>query len=197
MTQVPVNPALARELADRAGQSIPRWAGRVCGDLGPDLLRQVRRADQVHARFLRQVLDKFRWPGWRLVGDDACHAAYLLALHADDDPRLQATAATLLHEAVRAGDASPRDLAHLKDRALVNSHQPQEFGTQYRLGAGGPERCPVSQPALLDARRAGAGLSPAARALAALQERIASGPGPRSCLPGDGSAVLDAAADAA
>ncbi|WP_037620081.1 DUF6624 domain-containing protein [Streptomyces aureus] len=170
----PLRPDLAHELISRAQQEAERWARHVRNELDSVHLGQGRHADHVNAKMLARVLADHGWPGHRLVGPAASRAAWLLALHADDEPDFQRTAARLLHRAAQAGDACLQQWAHLQDRALVNSLQSQEFGTQYRLGPDGLEPYPIREPDLLEARRGDAGLLPSAAVFAALQQRLSA-----------------------
>ncbi|MGW0883258.1 DUF6624 domain-containing protein [Streptomyces sp. NPDC002671] len=175
----PLRPALARELLARAERSTDRWARHVRNQLDGVQLGRGRHDDHANARVLRRIVAEHAgWPGHRLLGSAAARAAWLIALHADDDPDFQRTAAHLLRQAVMAHDAPAHQWAHLHDRALANSRQPQEFGTQYRVGPGGlAEPYPVRDAADLDTRRAVLGLPPADIALAALRERLVGLPG--------------------
>ena len=108
---------------------------------------------------MRAVLAAHGWPGYRLVGEDGSHGAWLLLQHADQDTVLQRTALVLLERAVRTGDASGRDLAYLTDRVRVAEGRPQVYGTQLEFDGRGCASPRASEdPARLDARRAAVGL---------------------------------------
>lgn len=112
---------------------------------------------------MRVLLATYGWPGYRLVGEEGSHGAWLLLQHADRDTALQRLALTRLERAVRARDASARDLAYLTDRVRVAEGRPQVYGTQLDYddrGCASPK--PSEDPARLDARRAAAGLEPVA-----------------------------------
>ncbi|MFG3126695.1 DUF6624 domain-containing protein [Streptomyces tendae] len=169
----PLRPDLARELIARASQSAARRAKRVRNQLDAVQLGQDRHADHADTKVLRRILAEHDWPGHRLVGAEAAHAAWSLALHADDEADFQRAATTLLERAVQDGDARIQHWAHLYDRTLVNRGRPQEFGTQQVLTATGVELCPVRAPGSLDQRRASVGLSPIAVALETVRRRYA------------------------
>jgi hypothetical protein len=117
-------------------------------------------------QWMRRVLEKFGWPGRRLVGEEGSHGAWLLLQHADLDPGLQRLALPLLEQAVRVGDASGRDLAYLTDRVRTAGGELQVYGTQLQYddrGCASPK--PTEDPARLDKRRAQVGLEPMARYL--------------------------------
>ncbi|MFB7776249.1 DUF6624 domain-containing protein [Streptomyces bauhiniae] len=169
----PQRPSLARELLARAARAAETWAQREKDQLDGVQLWTGRHDDYANGNILRRVIAEHGWPGHRVVGPDAAHAAWRLAMHADDLPHLQAVAARLMLRAAEGGDAPLRDWAHLHDRALLNCHGLQNFGTQYWLSPTGPKPCPVHEPYGLDTRRADIGLPPAAEALAAVRARLA------------------------
>jgi hypothetical protein len=120
----------------------------------------VAPVDRDNTTRLREIIGRHGWPGRRLAGDDGAHAAWLLAQHASPD--LQEECLPLLEDAVTRGDASPADLAYLRDRVLVHRGDPQLYGTQYRLIDGVLELWAVRDPAGLDELRAALGLEPEA-----------------------------------
>lgn len=171
MSTEPLRPDLARELIARAERSAMQRARRVRNELDAVHLGQSRHTDHANTKVLRRILAEHDWPGHRLVGPDAARAAWSIALHSDDEPDFQVAAAILLKRAVQDNDAPICLWAHLHDRALVNSGQPQEFGTQLVLGADGIALCPLRAPESVDARRATVGLGPVAVAVQAVRLR--------------------------
>ncbi|MGW1006477.1 DUF6624 domain-containing protein [Streptomyces sp. NPDC002520] len=172
----PPQPDLARELSARANQAADRWLWHVRTQLDGIRLGQGRHADYANAKILSRIVSEYGCPGHRLVGPEAARAAWRIALHADDHPSFQLAASRPLREAVEADDAPVQQWAHLHDRALLNSGTPQEFGTQYRVGADGPEMCLVRDSDGLEARRAEVGLPAAATVLRELRERLVTSP---------------------
>ncbi|MFF7095768.1 DUF6624 domain-containing protein [Streptomyces rubradiris] len=179
----PQRPDLARELIARAEQASAQWSRRIRNELDDLRLGHVRHADHVNTKVLRRILAEYGWPGHRLVGRDGCHAAWQLALHADD-ANVQRSAALLLDRAVQTEDAPAWQWAHLHDRVLIHTGKPQEYGTQYTLTPQGVERYPVREPTGLDSRRARVGLPAASVAAATLRQRLAS-------LPSQPGAAID------
>jgi hypothetical protein len=151
---VVVDQAVQQQINDRmqAGQAV-----------GP---AEFARRDSVFVANLermRVILANYGWPGWRLVGQEGSHGAWLLLQHADRDTALQRTALDLLARAVSAGDASGRDLAYLTDRVRLAEGRLQVYGTQLDYdsrGCASPK--PSENPGQLDARRAARGLEPVA-----------------------------------
>ncbi|MGW8700170.1 DUF6624 domain-containing protein [Streptomyces eurythermus] len=175
MSEPPLRPDLARDLIARAEQASTHWSRRIRHELDDLRLGHVRHTDHVNTTVLRRILAEYDWPGRQLVGRDGCRAAWQLALHADD-ANVQRSAARLLHRAVQNDDAPAWQWAHLHDRILIHTGQPQEYGTQYTLSPQGVERYPVREPAGLDSRRARVGLPAASDAAATLRHRLASLP---------------------
>ncbi|MCX4677637.1 hypothetical protein OG413_20410 [Streptomyces sp. NBC_01433] len=186
MAGEPQRPDLAQELIRRAAEVSERWAYLTRGQLSVQDLNRGRLTDQANAGVMQRIFAGHGWPGWSLVGEDGATAAWQIALHADHSP-FQRLAARLMHQAVQANDASPRQWAHLHDRCLVHSGAGQEYGTQYRPGPAGPERLAVHDPQSLDERRARVGLPPAAVSLEILRRRRAQTPrlGPVIEIPAD------------
>jgi Family of unknown function (DUF6624) len=116
--------------------------------------------DRDNTAWLKRVVEAVGWPCRSVVGQEAAHAAWLLAQHADLDPHFQRRCRELMAGAVADGEASPADLAYLTDRVLVNSGQAQLYGTQLRADSGRlvPQR--LASPDRVDARRATVGLKP-------------------------------------
>ena len=120
-----------------------------------------RRLTARHGDRLNAIMDTHGWPTADVVGEEAARAAWLIAQHADRQLDVQRRALRLLARAVAAGLASPRDLAFLRDRTLVNEGRPQLYGTQIAgVRDGAPVPWPCEDPARLDERRAQVGIEP-------------------------------------
>ena len=102
------------------------------------------------------------WPGLRLVGADGTDAAWMLAQHADRASDARRRWLRPLADAVACGDADPRHLATLSDRAAAVAGERQLYGTIALLADDGEVEfpLPVADAGALDARRAAVGLSP-------------------------------------
>jgi len=176
---VGVNDELQAELLERAGRD---QAARELVPPGHGIEqweRIVEPVDRANTARLREIVAGYGWPGRRLVGEEAAHAAWLLAQHAP--PQFQEQCLPLLEDAVAQGDASPADLAYLRDRVLMHQGKPQIYGTQYLIKDGVPALWPVQDPEGLDERRAALGLEPAA----ANRARLMPAEGPAGQDPDD------------
>ncbi|MEV7508320.1 DUF6624 domain-containing protein [Streptomyces sp. NPDC091201] len=118
--------------------------------------------DAENSAWLKAVVAEHGWPGITLVGEQGADDAWLIVQHADREPAFQRDVLALLEAAVDDGDASPRHLAYLTDRVLVNSGKPQLYGTQYAGEGENLRPQPVRDADHLDQRRAAMGLEPAA-----------------------------------
>ncbi|MFE6975960.1 DUF6624 domain-containing protein [Streptomyces sp. NPDC057682] len=126
-----------------------------------------RRLTAQHADRLSEIMDAYGWPTAELVGEEAASAAWLIAQHADRQLDVQRRALRLMEEAVSVGAASPRDLAFLRDRTLVNEGRKQIYGTQIAgVKDGSPVPWPCEDPECMDERRAQVGILPFAEYVA-------------------------------
>ncbi|MFF2952432.1 DUF6624 domain-containing protein [Kitasatospora sp. NPDC057965] len=114
-----------------------------------------------HADRLSEIMDAHGWPTADLFGEDAARAAWLIAQHADRQLDVQRRALLLMEQAVANGTASPRDLAFLRDRTLVNEGRKQIYGTQIAgVKDGTPIPWPCEDPERMDERRKEVGIPP-------------------------------------
>jgi hypothetical protein len=107
---------------------------------------------------LKQIIDRYGWPGTSLVGPDGAKAVWLLVQHADLDAAFQQRCLALMEAAVQRHEASARDLAYLTDRVLASMGKPQRYGTQLREQDGHLVPLPIEDPQHLEERRQAAGL---------------------------------------
>jgi hypothetical protein len=161
-----MNEALAAELKamasedQRIRQRAPRTRKKFRVLMSLEETMEWRRVDVANADRLREIVERYGWPGRSLVGEEGAEHAWLLAQHARSlDFQRQALA--LIADAVKRGEATPRQLAYLTDRVRLNEGRKQVYGTQIagvRDGVGVP--WPVENPEELDARRTAIGLEP-------------------------------------
>ncbi|GGM05692.1 hypothetical protein GCM10010129_56620 [Streptomyces fumigatiscleroticus] len=120
-----------------------------------------RRLTARHGDRLNEIMREFGWPTADLVGEEAARAAWLIAQHADRLLDVQRRALQLMEQAVSAGLASPRDLAFLRDRTLVNEGRKQICGTRIAgVKDGAPVPWPCEEPERVDELRAEVGIEP-------------------------------------
>ena len=121
---------------------------------------QLLCVDDENAQWLEKIVDEVGWPGVNLVGDEAAHAAWILAQHADRHPAFQRRCQVLMQAAVACGQASAADLAHLTDRVLLAQGKEQIYGTQTTARDGCFVACRLRDPERVDELRASVGLEP-------------------------------------
>jgi len=162
------NEALRAELIALQNQDLTEIAAIYADPQGAvdDPAPHLRRTQR-----LGQIVARYGWPTNALVGEDGARAAWLIAQHADEDPKFQRQCLTLMEKAARAGQADWTLVACLTDRVLVAHGQSQRYGTQ---GNGGrAEEVPA-----IDARRKVLGLP----TLEEYRQHLASG-GKTLCRP--------------
>jgi hypothetical protein len=118
------------------------------------------RVDSENTARMRAIVDQVGWPGVAMVGEDGAEAAWLLVLHADQNPAFQRRCLKLLEQAVADGQAQAVQLAELTDRLCVNARQRQVYGTQMHMAHGQIVPWPIEAPGRVDERRAQVGLPP-------------------------------------
>lgn len=165
-----INEELARELlrmeeADQDARNAAIEAGGV-GSRGELTNEQrqaqaaVSRVDRENTARMREIVDRFGWPGKSLVGERAAASAWLLVQHADADPVFQKRVLTFLKGATE-GEVDPSQIAYLEDRVDVADGKEQTYGTQFECRDGSLQpRTPIVEPDGVDARRMGVGLGP-------------------------------------
>ncbi len=163
------HPALRQELLERveedqkARAAIPNDPAKVT----LALVTSVQSVDKANTAWLKQIIQKYGWPGKSLVGEDGAHAAWLLVQHADLDRDFQKHCLKLMEKAVQVGEASGPDYAYLTDRVRTGEGQPQVYGSQLKFVGGEYVPLPIEDEANVDKRRAAVGLPPLAEYLKA------------------------------
>jgi hypothetical protein len=109
---------------------------------------------------LREIIVRYGWPTFRMVGVDGATAAWVIAQHSDHDPAFQQQALELMRVAAAAGQADLVELAYLEDRTAVNHDRLQVYGTQVTCIDGELAPRPLIDPERVDERRASVGLGP-------------------------------------
>lgn len=158
----PRRPDLAAELLHRAkvDQQVRGYALRGEDPTDAEIQRE-RDVDRDNTAWMDTAVTNHGWPGFRLVGERAANAAWLLAQHADRQPELQRRWLALLRAAVEAGDADRKNLAYLEDRVTTSQRRPQRHGTQW-VGRSREDSAlaPLEDPAQVNENRAAVGLQP-------------------------------------
>ena len=157
----PANPQVRAELLKMVKvdqEARRRWARSK--NAGEELLKIAEEIDKPHTRRLKEIVDKYGWPGKSLVGRDGSSAAWLLVQHAGrDEMEFLERVLALMKRGAASGDVALHDVAYLGDRIAMYQNKPQQYGTQYTEGPDGVMvRHPIEDEAQVDERRAAAGL---------------------------------------
>jgi len=81
---------------------------------------------------LKKIIDKFGWPGLKMVGSDGEEAAWLVAQHSDGDTTFQVFCFKKMMAAMLNYDSQLNNIAYLQDRILLHEGKEQIYGTQFR-----------------------------------------------------------------
>jgi hypothetical protein len=120
-----------------------------------------------NASRLQAIIAEIGWPTERRVGEQAAHAAWLIAQHAISRPDFQRSCLALLAAAAREHLIPLWQPAMLEDRIRTFEGRPQRYGTQLEPDAHGKLRPhAIEDPERVDERRRAVGLEPLADVLA-------------------------------
>jgi hypothetical protein len=125
-------------------------------------LKQLADIDAKNTARMKQIVDKYGWPGESLVGTEGARNAWLLVQHADADRPFQKRCLQFMETALKKNDASKTDYAYLTDRVLCADGQKQRYGTQFENKDGKWQPKPMEDPANVDTRRKEMGMPPLA-----------------------------------
>jgi len=150
-TRVPSHPELRAELLELRGvdQEIRNPDHIVVGnEMDVDARNTAR---------LKEIIAKHSWPTFSMVGEDGATAAWLIAQHADQDPKFQRSVLAMMEKLLPEGEASSSNYAYLYDR----THSPQRYGTQGACVAPGKgEPREIENAEAVDERRASMSIRP-------------------------------------
>lgn len=122
-------------------------------------VKVIRERDEADTKRMNEILDRYGFPGVKLVGIRATRAFIVMLLHS---PSLELMKRALPHveRAVRRGELPPDDFATLSDRVLVNEGKPQLYGSNFNFVGDKAVLGKTQDPAHLDERRRKLGLPP-------------------------------------
>ncbi len=117
---------------------------------------KMRSIDTSNLSRLKEILQKYGWPGPGLVGNDGAEAAFLIVQHADY--AFQKKMLPQIRREYLAGRLPGSNYALLLDRVLVNEGKAQIYGTQVKhieqWNGNEPVLKPIRDEANVDIRRA-------------------------------------------
>ena len=109
---------------------------------------------------IKNIADKYGFPGYDLVGKESSNNYWLLVQHSDFNVPFQKRMLKLMKLKVDKKNASGQSYAYLIDRINLNEGKQQIYGTQIIMGEGGTKLKPCFDTLNLDKRRIAVGLSP-------------------------------------
>lgn len=122
---------------------------------------RMKRIDAENARRIRQIIDRYGWPGKDDIGEEANETLFLCIQHVDE-LEVQEKYLPLLKHAVDKGNAEGWHYAFLTDRIRMNSGRKQVYGTQTIVDSNGELDyvVPLEDPDNVDSLRRSVGLEP-------------------------------------
>jgi hypothetical protein len=121
--------------------------------------RAMRERDEADTKRLTEILNKYGFPGVRLVGIEATRAFITMLLHSPS-LELQKRALPHVERAARRREIPPDDFALLTDDVLAGEHKPQLYGTNFKFVGGKLALDTTKDVAHLDERRRKLGMLP-------------------------------------
>lgn len=119
----------------------------------------MRERDEADTNRLSEILDRYGFPGVKLVGLKATRAFVIMLLHSPS-VELQKRALPHVERAVRRKEIPPDDFAMLTDDLLAHEGKLQLYGTNFNYVGDKLVIAPSQAPARLDERRRRIGLPP-------------------------------------
>lgn len=109
---------------------------------------------------IKNIADKYGFPGFDLVGKESSNNYWLLVQHSDFNVAFQKRILKLMKPKVDKKNASGQNYAYLVDRINLNEGRQQIYGTQIIMGGNGTRLKPCFDTLNLDRRRLSVGLKP-------------------------------------
>jgi hypothetical protein len=131
-------PALAKEIRamrDAEQKMRIKWSNMVKKDKSEtdkfkELTKTLIAEDRDNTARMREIVSKYGWPTFEMVGLGPSNNAWLIVQHADRNPLFQIKCLPLLKAAVDADQANPSNYAYLYDRVQVATGEKQLYATQ-------------------------------------------------------------------
>jgi len=120
----------------------------------------MQQQDSINLNSIKNIIEKYGWPGISLVGKEANITVWLVIQHASLNT--QEYYLPYLKESVIKGESRGQDLAYLEDRILMSKGKPQKYGSQLIRDSKTGEFIfyKIEDPDNVNKRRAEVGLQP-------------------------------------
>lgn len=124
---------------------------------------RTRYCDSVFAlneKRLTEVMNKYGFPGFDLVGEKGSSHFWLITQHCDKDVAFQQRVLDSMKVAVANHNANPQNYAYLADRVLINTGKKQLYGTQVTYNTDSCQAIPkpLADSLTVNTRRGAIGL---------------------------------------
>ncbi|WP_231460395.1 DUF6624 domain-containing protein [Pedobacter sp. Leaf132] len=123
--------------------------------------KKLAETDSINLQLAKEIINKYGFPGYSLVGSEGSNKFWSIIQHCDDDLAFQKKVLLLMDNEVKRKNASASNNAMLRDRVLVSEGKKQIYGTQVRYNAAlkKSQPFPIENPDQVDSRRKSVGLS--------------------------------------
>ena len=165
--------AQSRKFNQILADSLSKWAivdqtaagfsSTQANKLSPEKWQQYKDSVfQTHGRLLGDILKRYGYPGYDLVGEKGSNCFWLMAQHCDYDPALQEKILAAMKPELAKHNADPKNFAYLTDRVRLNTGSKQVYGTQVTYRTDSCQAIPraLTDSLTVNTRRKEIGLEP-------------------------------------
>ncbi|RYE16782.1 MAG: hypothetical protein EOP45_16860 [Sphingobacteriaceae bacterium] len=125
-----------------------------------------------HQKLLSNILNKYGYPGYDLVGKKGSNEFWLMVQHCDKVPAFQQQVLDAMQKELPKQNADPRNFAYLTDRVRLNTGKKQVYGTQLKYNTSLCQAIPrdLTDSLNVNHRRKEVGLEPVEQYLNQMSE---------------------------
>jgi hypothetical protein len=159
---VPANPALSRLLDSLAAEDQKPYQSGLYKDHPEEASKVFKATTARHIPILKDIIKRYGYPGYDLVGKKSGDHFWLMVQHSDADLAFQKEVLPLMEKQVQHKNAGGSNYAYLVDRILVNKGNKQLYGTQitYRSNICQAYPKPLQDSLNVNVRRKEVGMEP-------------------------------------
>lgn len=96
------------------------------------MFEKIKSIDDKNTNRLKEIVEKYGWPGYSLVGKEGANAAWLILQHSGG-LEFQKYCLKFIKDAMDKGEVSKSNYAYLIDRILIREEKKQLYGTQFQI----------------------------------------------------------------